>query len=155
MSKILLPPIHTLAPQMPILELDVIDPSDQPQLSDDEDKSRSVYFSSEEDIMILRTIMNYFGPTFTGRIPWGFWEIYKRTTGSWRSYSSLYHHWVGSLMRKYRVFLEKGMIADCVRYLEASRVIEQATTKKASFKFTSTFKVIAASSSSAIPINAF
>ena len=129
--KVQLPPIATIAPNMPILQLNINEQFEEEQVSvEEEEQSRSVPFSNDEDLLILKTVMNYFGPTFTGRIPWGFWEVFKRTTGSWRSYSSLYHHWVGSLSRKYRVFLERGMIADCVRYLEASKAIDQSLSTK-------------------------
>jgi hypothetical protein len=60
----------------------------------------------------------YFGSTFSGRVPWSFWQTYKRVTGSPRSNSSLYHHWNGVIHRKYENFVSSGRLGECIACIE-------------------------------------
>jgi hypothetical protein len=67
---------------------------------------------------ILKFIAAYYGMDFHGKLPWSLWQTFKRTTGSPRSTSSLYHHWNGAMKKKYGAFLEGGKLSDCIQWLE-------------------------------------
>ncbi|OHS98764.1 hypothetical protein TRFO_01801 [Tritrichomonas foetus] len=73
-----------------------------------------------DDLSIIRAIASYYGMHFSGKIPWSFWQTYKRATKSDRSTSSLYHHWSGVMQKKYGGFIAAGKISDCIAWLEAA-----------------------------------
>ena len=117
MQSTVLPPIRTLAPDMPVFDL----PSAQTEEPPKEETTKPTPFTLKEDLGILKCIRAYFGSSFAadGKVPWSFWHTYRKTTGSWRSNSSLYHHWIGSICRKYKVFLENGRLDECINFVEA------------------------------------
>jgi hypothetical protein len=78
-----------------------------------------------DDFSILKVVGAYFGTTFRGKIPWSFWQTYKRVTGSTRSTSSLYHHWNGAIKKKYDAFLSTGRLSDCILWLETAVMTEE------------------------------
>lgn len=116
-QQTILPPIHSFAPDMPLLDL----PTAQREEVSKEETAKPTPFTLKEDLGILKCIRAYFGSNFAadGKVPWSFWHTYRKTTGSWRSNSSLYHHWIGSICRKYKVFLENGRLDDCINFVEA------------------------------------
>ena len=83
-------------------------------------KHKSVPFSAYEDVLILRAIRFYLGKVADMKIPWSFWQQYKKCTGSTRSESSLYHHWNGSMRKKYGLYLGMGRIDECIERAQAS-----------------------------------
>jgi hypothetical protein len=93
--------------------------------SEDPDVSRSNPYTVADDLLILKVASAYFGATFRGKIPWSFWQTYKRVTGSSRSTSSLYHHWNGAIKKKYDAFLSAGRLSDCILWLETAVMTEE------------------------------
>jgi hypothetical protein len=91
------------------------------------DSGRSSPYSLADDLSILKVVGAYFGTDNPGKIPWSFWQTYKRVTGSTRSNSSLYHHWNGSIKRKYDGFLSTGRLNDCILWLETAVMSVEAT----------------------------
>jgi hypothetical protein len=94
-------------------------PEPEPDL-DGDDCARSSAYTLLDDLSILRVVTAYYGPAFCGKIPWSFWQTYKRVTGSSRSNSSLYHHWNGAMKRKYDAFLSSGQLSECIGWLETA-----------------------------------
>lgn len=82
-----------------------------------ETKDRSEKYEMTDDLQILKTVYKYFGPDTT-KVPWSFWSTFRKLTGSTRSSSSLYHHWNGSMKRKYGAFIDFGNIEGCIKWLE-------------------------------------
>jgi hypothetical protein len=78
-----------------------------------------------DDMEILKFTGAYYGMNFHGKLPWSFWQTFKRTTGSTRSTSSLYHHWNGAMKKKYGAFLDNGKLGDCIQWLETAIVAVQ------------------------------
>jgi hypothetical protein len=93
-----------------------------PPIEDYEDSelNRSNPYTMADDFSILKVVGSYFGTTFHGKIPWSFWQTYKKVTGSTRSTSSLYHHWNGAIKKKYDAFLSTGRLSDCILWLETA-----------------------------------
>jgi hypothetical protein len=81
---------------------------------------QSVPYTPQEDLTILKFVGVYFGLNFRGPLPWSFWPTFRQSIGSVRSISSLYHHWTGSMTKKYGSYLTTGKLADCIRWLENS-----------------------------------
>ena len=143
-TKMLLPPISTLAAGMPILSLDfmnvpqpeqpveekeiipqiVNEPKIMPQTTKKLSKEKQTTFSALEDISILKAMRLYLGKNVTFKIPWSFWQIYRRSTGSQRSDSSLYHHWNGAMAKKYSNFIKDGRIDECIKWAESALDVE-------------------------------
>ena len=71
-----------------------------------------------DDMQILKAIKAYYGNSFSGNVPWSFWQTYIKTTGCNRSSSSLYHHWNGSMQRKYGSYLKQKRIDECIQWIE-------------------------------------
>ena len=77
--------------------------SEEPSLDDqNSDSGRSAPYTLRDDLMIFKVVATYYGFGFHGKIPWSFWQTYKRVTGSNRSNSSLYHHWNGAMKKSMR-----------------------------------------------------
>jgi hypothetical protein len=95
-------------------------PMATPDDFDVSDSGRSGPYTLADDLSILKVVGAYFGTENPGKIPWSFWQTYKRVTGSTRSNSSLYHHWNGSIKRKYDTFLSTGRLNDCLLWLETA-----------------------------------
>lgn len=77
-------------------------------------------YTLADDLLILKTINSYYGTAFHGRVPWSFWQTFKKVTGNKRSSSSLYHHWNGAMKRKYGSFLTQGRINECISWIETA-----------------------------------
>lgn len=126
--KVLLPPIQGLARDMPHVVIDSQEGSSvSPQFFADlldgnssTDYSRSLPYTISDDLSIFKVILRYFGDGFRGKIPWSFWQTYRKMSKSNRSNSSLYHHWNGAMKKKYEAFIASGRIADCVAWLETA-----------------------------------
>jgi hypothetical protein len=122
-AKLLLPPIDTVIDDFPIIHLDL---ASNPggtrrnvEASTNNRKGLKVpQYSLEDDVQILRMIKSFYGWQFRGRVPWGFWETFRKATSTVRSSSSLYHHWNGVMNRKYGSFLVHGLIDECIAWLE-------------------------------------
>ena len=80
---------------------------------------KTVFFTPAEDLALFKTIFAYYGSKPIVKVPWSFWDLYRRTTGSDRSDSSLYHHWNGSIVKKYGKLLKEGRIHECIQLAEA------------------------------------
>jgi hypothetical protein len=91
------------------------------------DAGRTAPYTLKEDLTIVKSVAAYFGSSFSGRIPWSFWETYKRASGSRRSNSSLYHHWNGALTRKYESFIASGRLEECITLLETAIAPERGS----------------------------
>jgi hypothetical protein len=89
------------------------------------DSSRSAPYTVHDDLSILKVIALYYGVTFHGKIPWSFWQTYKRVTHSTRSNSSLYHHWNGAMRKRYEPFLASGRMSECIAWLETAATAER------------------------------
>jgi hypothetical protein len=92
---------------------------------DDSDSARSAPYTVSDDLSIFKVVAAYYGVGFRGKIPWSFWQTYKRVTRSARSNSSLYHHWNGAMKKKYEPFLASGRISQCIAWLETAATAEQ------------------------------
>ena len=68
-----------------------------------EKRKRAVPFSEEENDLIMHYVLHYFGSN-ANRVPWSFWHIFRKMTGNNRSISSLYHHWICKLCKRYHHF---------------------------------------------------
>ena len=71
-----------------------------------------------DDLQILKAIKTYYGNAFSGNVPWSFWQTYIKTTGCNRSSSSLYHHWNGSMQRKYGTYLKQKRLDECIDWIQ-------------------------------------
>lgn len=128
------------SPQFPVIEQKIlrseplptavssISPREEPASSEETgpDNGRSAPYTLQDDLMIFKVVASYYGYGFHGKIPWSFWQTYKRVTGSNRSNSSLYHHWNGAMKKKYEAFIEGGRLNDCILWLETAVMAEQA-----------------------------
>lgn len=123
MNGLKLPPISTLVGGMQIFQL----PDDSPAPVEKEDTVKPTPFTVQEDLAILKCIRMYYGSSFPfdRKVPWNFWNVYRRTTGSWRTNSSLYHHWVGSICKKYSMFLDHGQLNECIEFVETEIRVRQ------------------------------
>jgi len=122
--RVLIPSISNLLPgfkfhSFPPLVAKLEEPVDSPNLEKKTTFSKTDFFSPEEDITLFKTVLMYFGQTSIETIPWSFWKFYRKATGSKRSDSSLYHHWNGSVQRKYGFLIKSGRISECIRSAEA------------------------------------
>ena len=96
-----------------------------PPEASDEESSRSNPYTLMDDLSIFRVVAVYYGSGFCGKIPWSFWQTYKKATGSTRSNSSLYHHWNGAMKKKYEAYISTGRLAECILWLETAVMTEQ------------------------------
>lgn len=120
-KKVHLPPIRGLVTEMPKVSISAPQPKqDQPNDAPDGDMSKSLPYSLQDDLSIFNVILKYYGDGFHGKIPWSFWQTYKKLTGSTRSNSSLYHHWNGAMRKKYESFIHTGRLKACVDWLETA-----------------------------------
>jgi hypothetical protein len=88
--KLLLPPIDTVIDDFPIIHLDLAyiphESSGETELSQNCRKGQKVpQYSLEDDVQILRMIKSFYGWQFRGRVPWGFWETFRKATNTPRS----------------------------------------------------------------------
>jgi hypothetical protein len=95
---------------------------------DEPDPSRSAPYTLLDDLSIFKVVAAYYGFDFRGKIPWSFWQTYRRVANSNRSNSSLYHHWNGAMRKKYDHFLSGGRMCDCIAWLETAAAASQAAT---------------------------
>jgi hypothetical protein len=108
------PPLHPLSSAY----LPPVPPP--PHDPDTEDVNHAIPYGLSDDMEILKFIGAYYGMNFHGKLPWSAWQTFKRTTGSSRSTSSLYHHWNGAMKKRYGAFLETGKLNDCIQWLETA-----------------------------------
>ncbi|KAK8881673.1 hypothetical protein M9Y10_004433 [Tritrichomonas musculus] len=110
--------------------------SEEPSLEDQNcDSGRSAPYTLKDDLMIFKVVASFYGFGFHGKIPWSFWQTYKRVTGSNRSNSSLYHHWNGAMKKKYEAFIDNGRLSDCILWLETAVMAEQTSPSAESIPF--------------------
>jgi hypothetical protein len=95
-----------------------------PEPEGDRNVSRSAPYTIIDDLSILKVVAAYYGFGFQGKIPWSFWQTYKRVAHSTRSNSSLYHHWNGAMRKKYEQFLTTGRINECIVWLETAAMAD-------------------------------
>jgi len=128
-KRFLLPPISTLTPSTPLKMfpqfVSQVAPVVTPPPAEGQ-HSKSSLFTPQEDVEILRTMRMFFGQEFNNRIPWSFWQVYRKATGSTRSDSSLYHHWNGAMKKKYGSFLSEKRLDDCIKWAETALELENA-----------------------------
>lgn len=128
-KKIQLPPISSLAPDMPYFAIKLpnnIVENKHITVIPESNHPKSSLFTPHEDVEILKTMRMFFGQEFNNRIPWSFWQVYRRATGSTRSDSSLYHHWNGAMKKKYGSFLTEKRLEDCIKWAETALELENA-----------------------------
>lgn len=127
-QRIVLPPIESIMCGMPTLCLNLnAEPEESPEspasdteiLDDNTSSSKTPQYTLKDDLLILKTIKTYYGTAFHGRVPWCFWQTFRKATMSDRSSSSLYHHWNGAMKRKYGSFLNQGRLDDCIAWIQA------------------------------------
>lgn len=133
-DKRALPPITMLLRDFPTLDLflggddstesDV--PADPPA-----GESKTPQYTLHDDLKILETIKSYYGSAFRGRVPWSFWQTFRKVTGNERSSSSLYHHWNGAMKRKYGAYLMHGRIDECLAWIERALATGKPIQRKA------------------------
>jgi len=120
-KKVPLPSIQSLVSDMPQIDLNLSNPDAQNQSENNgQDFAKSSPYTLVDDLSIFSVIVKYYGDGFHGKIPWSFWQTYKRVSGSNRSNSSLYHHWNGAMRKKYESFITTGRLMDCISWLEAA-----------------------------------
>jgi hypothetical protein len=93
--------------------------------------SRSEPYTLLDDLSIFKVVAAYYGFDFRGKIPWSFWQTYRRVANSNRSNSSLYHHWNGAMRKKYDHFLSGGRMCECIAWLETAAAASQAASRDA------------------------
>ena len=132
-KHVTLPPLQGVQSDMPSLVIVAPQeprpvPIPQPKNPSFEDPSneltKSAPYTLYDDLSIFNVIMKYYGDGFHGKIPWSFWQTYKRVSGSNRSNSSLYHHWNGAMKKKYESFIVTGRLSECVAWLETAIAAE-------------------------------
>ena len=132
-KKVTLPPIRGVQGDMPSLVIvapqEPPQPIQQPQMTPtyeepSQELTKSAPYTLYDDLSIFNVIMKYYGDGFHGKIPWSFWQTYKRVSGSTRSNSSLYHHWNGAMKKKYETFIVTGRLSECVAWLETAIAAE-------------------------------
>ncbi|OHS96727.1 hypothetical protein TRFO_37076 [Tritrichomonas foetus] len=152
LQRIRFPPINSLMPDMKIVNLDFCLSADEDNDSgdgflpnDDSDNnsiananksscsgtSKTPQYTLEDDLIIFKTINSYYGTAFHGRVPWSFWQTFRKVTGNERSSSSLYHHWNGAMRRKYGTYLSAGRIHDCIAWIEQALSADKSPSAKA------------------------
>lgn len=139
-NKIALPPISTLTGELPTIYIDQPDePKEvqaqpvyriQPRYFYSAPTKKPTVFTAEEDLEIFKAMKMYLGKDFGKKIPWSFWQVFRKMSGSKRSDSSLYHHWNGSIEKKYGNLIRDGKIDDCIKAAESALEIEKKTTEK-------------------------
>jgi hypothetical protein len=97
-----------------------------PESCRDPEPSRSAPYTLLDDLSIFKVVAAYYGFDFRGKIPWSFWQTYRRVANSNRSNSSLYHHWNGAMRKKYDHFLSGGRMCECIAWLETAAAASQA-----------------------------
>ena len=118
--RILLPPITSLMADAEFEGLICMTrPCEAPQQLDQLESSGP--YRVEDDLSIFRAIRSFYGESFNGTVPWSFWQTYRRLTGSNRSTSSLYHHWNGSIQRKYGTYLREKNLDECIKHIESEK----------------------------------
>lgn len=122
-EKVTLPSISNFINHAPVAKQEA--PETKEKKGRGKAKPNTVYFTPLEDIALFKTLLIYFGPKPIDKIPWAFWDLYRKFTGSDRSDSSLYHHWNGSIMKKYGPLIREGRIMDCIKFTEASLDLPQ------------------------------
>lgn len=120
-----LPPISSFDKHIPQVLIDIEAPHtmspDPPSDSSPGPPSREIktpQYSLADDLMILKAIFNYYGSTFSGRVPWSFWQTFSKVSANSRSSSSLYHHWNGSMRKKYGHLIAAGRLEQCILWVE-------------------------------------
>ena len=119
-ARIVLPPISSFMPDDRFAEIFCINRKPQSPEPVDALESSGPY-KIDDDLSIFKAIRSFYGDTFSGTVPWSFWKTYRQLTGSNRSTSSLYHHWNGSIQRKYRQFLRQKNLDACIKMIEQER----------------------------------
>ena len=122
-KKTPLPPINNFLSNFPLINISNIEKKENNE-EISEINNKSLPYSLTDDLSIFNVIIKYYGNGFHGKIPWSFWQTYKRVTGSRRSNSSLYHHWNGAMRKKYESFIISGRLYECISWLEASILTE-------------------------------
>ena len=117
-SRTPLPPIETLLNGFPTMDILATDPLSASQSENEDENSKTPQYTLADDLLILQTIKSYYGTAFRGRVPWSFWQTFRKVTGNTRSSSSLYHHWNGAMRRKYGAYLSRGQIDECLSWIE-------------------------------------
>lgn len=131
----MLPPISSLDNGIPLYNIDLSQVQTQqytemkpqkpqqtqvPLMLQNMSKGKPITFTDSEDLSILKAMRLYLGKTVSPKIPWSFWQLYRRFSGSKRSDSSLYHHWNGAMLKKYGNFIKLGKIDECIAWAESS-----------------------------------
>ena len=136
--KMKLPPISSLMHNIPTLTLPIgediesVENNDQSNLylmngiSTSKNGVKTPQYTLEDDLMIFKTINSYYGTAFHGRVPWSFWQTFRKVTGNERSSSSLYHHWNGAMRRKYGAYLTTGRLHECIAWIEQALAAEKS-----------------------------
>ena len=131
-KKVQLPPISQFfegaSQSSPLIRLNISDSENDNEtdsmsnMSDSNESSgesaKSAPYSLSDDLSIFQVVASYYGYGFHGKIPWSFWQTYKRVTGSSRSNSSLYHHWNGAMKKKYEIFIKTGRLSQVIVWLQ-------------------------------------
>ena len=131
-KRVALPPLQPLPADLPesprchSARPPIPRPAPAEASGDDDDGGRSNPYTLMDDLSIFKVVAMYYGTGFHGKVPWSFWQFYKRATGSTRSNSSLYHHWNGAMKKKYEAFISAGRLAECIVWLETAVMAEQA-----------------------------
>ena len=116
-SRPLLPPISTLMDDFPTLDV-LLDARPREDYDAQDSGVKKPQYTLADDLQILNTIKGFYGTAFQGRVPWSFWQTFRKATNSNRSSSSLYHHWNGAMRRKYGAFLTQGKLDECIVWIE-------------------------------------
>ena len=119
-KRVALPPLQGVQADMPSIV--VVTPQEAQQKPQEEtaETTKSAPYTLYDDLSIFNVIMKYYGDGFHGKIPWSFWQTYKKVSGSTRSNSSLYHHWNGAMKKRYESFISTGRLSECVAWLETA-----------------------------------
>ena len=130
-EKFVLPPISSflqngLADQL--MQIPIVEVTEHQET--DEGLENSGPYRLEDDLSIFKAIHSFYGESFCGTVPWSFWQTYRKVTGSNRSTSSLYHHWNGSIQRKYGGYLRQKRLLDCIHWIEQEIETSKSPPKK-------------------------
>ena len=119
-----LPPISSFDEHIPQAFLDMEMRTASPREESSEAQAegareiKTPQYSLADDLMILKAIFNYYGNNFNGKVPWSFWQTFSKVSTNARSSSSLYHHWNGSMRKKYGPLIADGRLEQCIAWVE-------------------------------------
>lgn len=136
-----LPPISMFDSHIPAdmraIPMPGVDATDETEGDGEQKELKNPQYSLQDDWVILKAIHSYYGNNFNGKVPWSFWQTFSRISTNGRSSSSLYHHWNGSMKKKYGHLIDAGRLEQCIVWVEQT-ISSGKKLRNNPFKYTGT-----------------